>query len=181
MQNNILTGPNLRLRALEPGDVDLLYAWENDTAIWNVSNTLTPFSKFQLEEYVLNSQNDIFTARQLRLIVVLKKSVEEEIPVGTIDLFDFDPFHLRAGVGILVREPYRKKGFALEALQILTRYAFTSLRLHQIYCNISPENVSSIRLFKKLGFERSGIKRDWNNYSGIWEDEWMFQLINHDV
>ena len=181
MKNSILTGPNLRLRALEPGDVDLLYAWENDTAIWNVSNTLTPFSKFQLEEYVLNSQNDIFTARQLRLIVVLTKSDEGEMPVGTIDLFDFDPFHLRAGVGILVREPYRKNGFALEALQILIRYAFTSLRLHQIFCNISPENASSIRLFKKIGFERSGIKREWNNYRGKWEDEWMFQLINHDA
>ena len=181
MKNSILTGPNLRLRALEPGDVDLLYAWENDTAIWNVSNTLTPFSKFQLEEYVLNPQNDLFVSKQLRLMVVIPGTGEGEKPVGTIDLFDFDPFHHRAGVGILVREPYRKKGFALEALQILIRYAFTPLRLHQIYCNISPENVSSIRLFKKLGFERSGIKRDWNNYSGKWEDEWMFQLINQDA
>ena len=178
MINNLLTGSNLRLRALEPGDVELLYDWENDTSVWNVSNTLTPFSKFQLEEYVLNVQNDIFAARQLRLMVVLQCSGEDEKPVGTIDLYDFDPFHYRAGVGILIREPYREKGFAHEAMQILIHYSFSTLRLHQIYCNISPENESSLRLFKKLGFTPCGIKRDWINDGGKWKEEWMFQLIN---
>ncbi|WP_227625579.1 hypothetical protein [Geofilum rubicundum] len=33
------------LRAVEPGDVDLLYDWENRMELWPVSNTLAPFSK----------------------------------------------------------------------------------------------------------------------------------------
>ena len=176
---DILNGPNIRLRALEPADVDLLFEWENDTTIWGVSNTLVPFSKYQIEEYVLNARNDIFSAKQLRLMVVTHGSGQDEIPVGTIDLFDFDPFHFRAGVGILISEPFREKGFAHEALQLLIHYAFTVIRLHQIYCNIAPDNIQSLRLFTGLGFIKCGIKQDWVNNAGQWQEEWMFQLINH--
>ena len=175
---NLLAGPNLKLRALEPGDVEILYDLENDTTVWRVSNTLAPFSKFQIEDYVLNTQNDIYAARQLRLMIVMPEPGETETVVGTVDLFDFDPVHQRAGVGILIREPYREKGFAFEAMNIVIRYAFGTIRLHQLYCNISPDNVSSLHLFDKLGFTRCGIKQGWINDGQSWKDEWMFQLIN---
>ena len=177
---NSLTGVNIRLRALEPGDVDLLFAWENDTSVWNVSNTLAPFSRFQMEEYVLNGQNDIFSAKQLRLMVDLVEDGERQKSIGTIDLFDFEPFHFRAGVGVLIREPYREKGYGFEAMNIFIRYVFDKLRLHQLYCNISPTNLSSLKLFEKLGFVKCGIKRDWIHDGRQWHEEWMFQLINHD-
>jgi diamine N-acetyltransferase len=180
MSQNLLKDVNITLRALEPGDVDLLFAWENDTAIWNVSNTLTPFSRFQVEQYVLNEQNDIFATKQLRMMIDVIAPGEEPKPVGTIDLFDFDPIHHRAGVGILVREPYRAKGYAFEAMNIFIRYAFGTLRLHQLYCNISPENVSSMKLFEKLGFVICGVKKDWIRDGRLWKEERMFQLINHD-
>ena len=181
MTHDILTGTNIRLRALEPGDVDLLYEWENDTSVWNVSNTIAPFSRFQLEEYVMNAQNDIFAARQLRLMIDRHGTDETELPVGTIDLFDFDPFHSRAGIGILIREPYREKGYAHEALGLLIQYAFGTLRLHQLYCNISPGNATSLKLFEKLGFIKCGIKKEWIFDGRQWVEEWMFQLINHDA
>ncbi len=181
MMKDLLTGPNIRLRALEPGDVGVLYEWENDTSIWDVSNTLTPFSKFQLEEYILNAQNDLYATRQLRLMIVIPGQDDKEQAVGTIDLFDFDPFHLRVGAGILVREPFRQRGFAAEALQILIRYVFSVLHLHQIYCNITPDNLHSLHLFQNAGFEQCGTKKEWIGDGGEWKDEWMFQLINHDA
>jgi diamine N-acetyltransferase len=170
----------VQLRALEPGDAGLLYDWENDTSVWNVSNTLTPFSRFQVEEYVLNGQHDIFAARQLRLMVDLLETDDGKKTVGTIDLFDFDPIHHRAGVGILIREPHREQGYASEVMEILIRYAFGMLRLHQLYCNVSPDNGTSLKLFEKLGFVKCGIKKDWLHDGQKWQEEWMFQLINHD-
>ncbi|MCX6306444.1 MAG: GNAT family N-acetyltransferase [Bacteroidetes bacterium] len=180
MQDNLLTGIHVRLRALEPGDAEVLYAWENDTSIWNVSNTLAPFSRFQLEEYVLNAQNDIFASKQLRMMIDLVGPGAEGQPVGTIDLFDFDPLHHRAGAGILIREPYRSQGYGFEAMELFIRYAFGTLRLHQLYCNILPDNVASLQLFEKLGFVRCGIKKEWVHDGLQWQDEWMFQLLNHD-
>jgi diamine N-acetyltransferase len=179
MLKNTLSGINIKLRALEPGDVELLYEWENDTSVWKVSNTLVPFSRFQLEEYVLNAHNDIYATKQLRLIIDVQEEIGGVKSLGTIDLFDFDPVHLRAGIGILIREPYRRKGFASDALGLFITYAFDTLRLHQLYCNISPENLNSIRLFEKHGFTRCGIKKDWVHDGMNWQEEWMFQLIRH--
>lgn len=177
---NLLVGKNVRLRALEPGDVDLLYMWENDTAIWQAGNTLAPYSRFQLEEYVLGASRDIYTAKQLRLMIDLIRPSGGVRTIGSVDLFDFEPLHRRAGAGILVIAPYRSRGHAFDAMGVLIRYAFQILDLHQLYCNIAPGNVSSLRLFGKLGFRRCAIKKDWVHERLEWRDEWMFQLIRHD-
>ncbi len=169
------------LRALEPGDVDVLFEMENNSSVWDVSSTLAPFSRFQVEQYVIGAQNDIYTNRQLRLMIDLTVPQAEVVSVGTVDLFDFDPVHQRAGVGILVREPYRSKGYGAEAMKLFIRYAFGVLHLHQLYCNISPGNQASIKLFENLGFTRCGAKKDWMFDGKEWHDEWMFQLIRtHD-
>ena len=177
MTNNLLTGPNLKLRAVEPMDIELLMEWENDTSIWNVSNTLTPYSRFEIEEYVLNAKRDIFSARQLRLMIDLQTEDVTTITIGSIDLFDVDTVNLRAGVGIMIQKEFREKGYAGEALEILVRYAFEVFHLHQLYCNISKDNQASIRIFEKLGFVGCGEKREWINTREGWMDEIMFQLI----
>ena len=179
MPDNILTGSHIALRALEPGDVDLLYSWENDTSVWPVSNTLAPFSRFQIEEYVLNAQNDIYATKQLRMMIDVQDAVSGEKSVGTVDLFDYDPHHFRAGLGILIRGANRHKGYGYEAMTLFIHYAFGTLRLHQLYCNISPENLPSLNLFKKLGFVKCGTKKDWIFDGKKWQEEWMFQLISH--
>jgi diamine N-acetyltransferase len=177
MQNEILKGKRLYLRAVEPSDIDLLYQWENDPSIWKVSNTLSPYSRFQIEEYVMNVQNDIYSSKQLRLMIAGQSGDINDKAIGAIDLFDFDPFHLRAGIGILVREEFRGNGYAAEALELLIHYAFEILNLRQLYSNVTPINTSSISLFEKYGFERCGIKKDWIRTGSSWMEEWMFQLI----
>jgi diamine N-acetyltransferase len=169
-----LKGQNITLRALEPSDIDVLYAWENDTENWHVSNTQTPFSRFVLEQYITSSHEDIYTAKQLRLIICDK----ENTPVGSIDLFDFDPNNFRAGVGILVADKEdRRKGYASEALGLLIAYCFETLHLHQIYCNITTDNESSILLFQKHGFQITGIKKQWIRTGDEFKDELLLQLI----
>jgi diamine N-acetyltransferase len=164
----------IKLRALEPTDVDLIYNWENDTKIWRVSNTLTPFSKHIIELFIDNSHLDIYQTKQLRLIIEAHNK-----PIGAIDMFDFDPFNNRAGVGILISEDANKqKGFATEALNIFIDYAFNTLCLHQIYCNISESNIASLKLFRNANFEIIGLKKDWNKTYNGYENEYILQLIN---
>ncbi|MCK9203799.1 MAG: GNAT family N-acetyltransferase [Bacteroidales bacterium] len=177
-EHNFLTGLNLRIRAMEPEDADLLYEWENDTSIWRVSNTLVPFSKSRLRAFVMNTPGDLFSDHQLRLMIDHTPPDGPQETIGAVDLFDFDPVHLRAGIGILIQQEHRKRGFANEALTLLIRYSFDVLHLHQLYCNISPDNEASLRLFEKAGFNRCGIKKDWINEGNSWKDEWIFQLIS---
>jgi diamine N-acetyltransferase len=167
---------DIRLRALEPEDLELLYEWENNDSNWAISNTITPFSRFTLKRYLENSHRSIYETGQLRLMI---EHIESRETIGTIDLFEFDPFHKRAGIGILIaNEDYRRKGYASMALTCLSNYCFRTLHLHQVYCNIHATNKESIELFKKQGFVHSGIKKDWLCDSEGYYDEHIFQLIN---
>jgi diamine N-acetyltransferase len=165
----------IRLRALEPEDLELLYEWENNDSYWVLSNTVAPFSKYTLKRYLENSHKNIFETGQLRFMIEI---ASEKKTIGTIDLFDFDPFHMRAGLGILIADDAeRRKGYASLALKCLIDYCFKTLQLHQLYCNILANNCESMDLFKKQGFVQSGIKKDWVKTSEGYLDEYMFQLI----
>ena len=170
-----MIGKTLSFRAPEPTDIDLLYKWENDTRIWHLSNTVTPFSRHVLEEYILNAHQDIYSVKQLRLMIIHNKTNNV---IGCIDLFDFDPANMRAGIGILIGDKYRDKGYATEALEMVIDYAFNTLHLHQLFCNITTDNVASMKLFKKTGFEIIGLKKDWLRLKKSWVDEYLLQLIN---
>ena len=98
--------------------------------------------------------------------------------MGAIDLFDFDPSHLRAGIGILIAAADdRNKGYAGEALQSLINYCFSILKLKQVYCNITENNQASLRLFIKNGFVITGQKKDWIKSNDQWQTEFFLQLI----
>ena len=174
MSTNSLSFGNISLRPLEPEDLELLYHWENDSSIWQVSNTLTPFSRYILRQYIEESHRDIFEVRQLRLIIQNKAG----IAVGAIDLFDFEPFHQRAGIGILIyAEADRQHGYASDALKLMCRYAKETLGLHQLYANIGANNPISVSLFEKCGFQLCGKKRDWLKIGTTRVDELLYQRI----
>lgn len=169
-----LKGEHIYLRALEPNDLDVLYKWENNPAIWKVSNTFAPFSKFVLEQYLVNAHEDIFTTKQIRLMICLAHKTS----IGTIELFDLDIHSSRVGIGIMIDEDAENKGYATQALQLLCNYCFEVLLVKQIFCNISASNEKSLHLFKKLGFTEIGLKKQWNKIAqNTFEDEWMLQLI----
>ncbi len=172
----MIKGKKILLRAIEPADIDKIYEWENDPSVWHLSDTHKPWSKELLMRYIL-SANDIFTDKQLRLMIETTGSRES---IGCIDLFDYHPLHQRAGIGIIIGEhKARRNGYASESLDLLIDYGFNTLGLHQLYCNIIDDNKASMALFESRGFKRSGVKKDWNRASGKWVDEYFYQLIKH--
>ena len=169
-----LTFEKISLRPLEPDDIDLLYEWENKMEIWEVSNTKTPYSKHILAQYLVESAKDIYSTKQLRLII----ENSDKKAVGAVDLFDFDPYHSRAGVGILIHNSEdRGHGYAGDALEALSKYTLEVLGLKQLYANIAADNTNSIHLFQKSGFEQTGTKKQWIKTMHGWKDELLFQKI----
>lgn len=241
----MLRGEWIRLRAVEPDDVDLLFVWENDETVWQVSGTVEPFSRAQMERFVAaQCESDIVRRGDLRLIIEAPDDAkhpaarpdddeaaraavqladdeathpaarpDDEVPertcgpahdsdqppvrlpspdtgthndpirthfrpVGAIDLFDYDPLHQRAGAGILIhRCDDRGRGYATDALDTLCRYARERLRLHQLWCEIDPDNTASLRLFRRAGFVQSGLKRDWQWSPQGYRDILLLQKI----
>lgn len=172
-----LTGENIFLRALEATDLDFLYRVENSEALWEVSNTTTPYSKYILQQYLENSHRDIYDVRQLRLVIC---KTEDNKAVGLIDLFEFEPKHSRVGVGLVIfLENDKRKGYAFEALKLTCNYAFQHLNVRQVFANITQDNKGSIQLFEKAGFKKSGEKIDWIFSEGAYKTEYFYQLFQH--
>jgi diamine N-acetyltransferase len=142
---------------MEPEDLDFLYRVENDTSTWGVGPTNVPYSRYNLHTYIAESSSDIYTDRQVRLIV----ENEEEVIVGIVDLVDFDPKHNRAEVGIIIQRPFRHRGYARAAMEKIMDYARRVIHLHQIYAIVAQGNDSSLRLFNALGFQQDMALKDW--------------------
>ena len=169
------------LRAIEPADIDVLYQWENDPESWRVSDANAPLSRFALEQYVMNSHQDIYTNRQLRLMIALAEAGERAVPIGCIDLFEFEPRHKRAGVGILIgAAEHRGRGYAKVALSLLLGYAFGALQLNQLHCIIATDNAASLSLFKGVGCEVIGVKKEWVHDGEQFKDQFELQLLVGD-
>jgi diamine N-acetyltransferase len=173
----LLKNSYISLRAVEPEDLDQLYGWENSTALWVHGNTLAPYSKLILRQYINDTlEMDIFQSKQLRLMIDL---TEEKITIGTIDLYEIDAHNRRAGIGILIDEAFRQKGYASQALGLMDDYAFNFLYLHQLYAYISVSNINSIKLLENTGYKEVGIFKDWIQRGDKFEDVLLFQLINN--
>ena len=165
------------LRAMEPGDIELLYEWENSEDIWTVSDTISPFSKHILAVYIRNSDKDIYESKQLRLMI---DTLQGET-VGAVDLFDFDPYNSRVGIGILIhRIENRSRGYASAVLNLMIDYCIEKLDLHQIHANILSGNEVSIKLFSKAGFVIAGTKKDWVREGRNWLDQHLYQLVRKE-
>lgn len=165
----------IRLRALEPGDLDMIYRWENDPALWPVGNTIAPLSRFQLNNYIRSYSGDIFQEKQLRLMITLG---DECTPVGTIELFEFDPVNSRIGVGIFVDTPYRRKGIATQTISMIKNYCREQLSINSMWCVIAESNRPSFDLFINQGFYVAGTLKSWLRIDGKYHDALILQNID---
>jgi len=165
--------PVTHLRAIEPEDLDLLYRIENDTHLWNVSTTNVPYSRYTLHDYIANSSGDIYTDRQVRMMI---ENERREI-VGIVDIVNFDPSNRRAELGLIIEEPYRHSGYAQSVLEQIADYAVSVLHLHQLFAFIDVTNEACVRLFRKFGYQESARLKDWLYNGREYHDAIVMQAI----
>ena len=165
---------NITLRVAEPYDADTIFRWENDMEIWRVSDTIVPFSKHQIEQFLLTN-NDLVSEKQIRLMIDDDQSGET---VGCIDLYDYDDFNERAGIGIMIDKNHRGKGYAKQAIHLVMEYCFKTLLLKQLYALTLASNPESMLLFETLGFERCGVRKQWCKTASGFIDQIEYQYIN---
>lgn len=173
----ILENNNIILRKPEPEDLEFLFSLENNIDYWFISDSRTPFSKWQIKQHIENSVYDIFTNKELRLIIEQKSDKKQ---IGIIDLFEFDPIHERAGVGIVINKDFQNKTYASQALSLIIVYSFTILNLNQIWCNIDANNNVSIKLFTNNGFINCGCLKEWKKKDESYSDVLSFQLLKNN-
>lgn len=168
-----IVGDKCRLRALEPSDLELLYLWENDTEVWRVSGSCGPVSRERLQHFIEEQNYDIYATRQMRLIVE-----SNGMAIGTLDIIDFDPQNMRFGIGILIyANENRRMGFARSAIEAIKKYGRTTLFVNQIWASVAEDNIASLELFKRCGFEECGRRKAWLRREGGYVAEVEFQCL----
>ena len=101
--------------------------------------------------------------------------------IGCIDIFDYDSFNGRAGLGILIDKAFRQQGYAKAALALCVEYLFHDVMLHQVYCSIDETNAESQQLFVGQGFELCGKRKDWIRTSKGYLDVFEYQLVSKNI
>lgn len=167
----LLEDEHIILRAIEPEDLELLYQWENDTQLWMAGNTRSPYSRFQLKQYIAQAKFDIFEDGYLRLMMVRK---EDNRVLGTVDLFDFDVFHSRVAIGLMVATEFRGYGYVRKSLQLTEKYVFNFLKINQLYAFIAKSNLASRKLFQG-DYLQNGTLSGWINTPDGFEDVLVYQ------
>lgn len=162
---------NVVLRAMEPEDLDLLYQIENDTKLWNIGLTNVPYSRYVLHDYIATSSGDIYTDKQVRLII----ENEERQTIGLVDIMNFNPQNRRAEMGIVVQEAFRQKGYGKDAIQKVMRYAKEVLHLHQLYVVVNSSQKLTIGLFLRMGFKETCQLTDWLYDGEVYHDATLLQ------
>lgn len=146
----------VQLRKLEPTDVIYLYQWENDGAAWADGSNHNPLSQQDLRDYIASTTGDIYKDGQLRLIIVA-----DDLTVGCIDLFDFDPRNRRAALGMYIAPEYRGKWIGYQALEQLETIAFDHLNLRVLYAVIATNNIPCSSLYRRAGYQPSSLLPSW--------------------
>lgn len=154
----MLKSDRLHLRAVEPSDADFMYDVENDSDAWKYSDTVAPISRSLLRDYALNYDADPFRAGQIRLIVSRN---DDNLPVGIADLYDINPGHRRAFIGIYIRSCARGSGYGTEAVGLIEKYASDILHLLRLGAKTAADNTNAVRLFEGKGYEKQGVLKDW--------------------
>ena len=164
---------HITLRAMEPEDLEILYQIENDRELWEVGTANVPYSRYALNNYVMCAANDIYTDKQVRLVM----ENEEKKVVGLLDILNFDPRHLRAEIGIVVLKEYRGKGYGEQAILRAVDYGRNFLHIHQLYAIVDVTNTASVQLFKKVGFSQGSFVKEWIFDGSDYHDAFFMQFF----
>ncbi len=94
--------------------------------------------------------------------------------VGGIGLHHLDPVHGRAEIGYWIGRPYRRRGYASEATEAISRFAFRRLGLYRVEARMSPGNTASEAVARSAGFRREGRLRESLRIGATRRDEVVY-------
>lgn len=101
--------------------------------------------------------------------------------IGTVSISQIQHGNLESGVlGYRIDSVRQGLGFGSEAAKEGTRIGFEELRLHRMEADVMPDNMASLRVLEKCGYEREGYFRKYLRINGKWEDHVHMAAINND-
>ena len=101
--------------------------------------------------------------------------------IGHVGLYKIDQVAKKTEYGILIADDEsRGKGYGAKATRLMVDYAFKELGMHKVTAEVLSENLPSISMFKKCGFDVDGCLRDDVFKNGRYYDVLCMSILNND-
>lgn len=170
---NFWQGEKIRLRAIEPSDVECFIYWNLDSErARKLDFVWSPQSKTSLQAWVDEQSRRKMENDTFHWII----ENNDAIPVGSISTHDCNPRYGTFSYGIDIASEHQRKGYAREAIRLLLKYYFEELRYQKVTVPVHSDNEPSIRLHEALGFQREGTQRRMLYTQGHFVDVHWFGL-----
>jgi RimJ/RimL family protein N-acetyltransferase len=177
LKAGFISGRNLYLRDVRTEDaVGNYHRWMNCAEITRfLESRFRPSSTREIEAYIelINRDHDC--------IFLAICQIADERHIGNIKMGPINRIHRTAELGILIGEKdCWGKGYATEAIELMTEFAFTKLDLRKLTASAYANNVGSIKAFQKAGFRIEGQRRQQYFCDGEYVDSIMLGLLRND-
>ncbi|MFW9923930.1 MAG: GNAT family N-acetyltransferase [Candidatus Thorarchaeota archaeon] len=171
-------GTKVTLRSLELSDLDAITESWNTLEFRMNTGSAIPQSKNDLQEFIINSW-DLRKNEKGYIFAIENKSSKEFL--GNCSLFVINKNARSANLGVFI---YKKenwnKGFGTDAMKVLLKIGFNHLNFHRIELGVYPSNERAIHVYKKIGFQEVGRKRENRYMNGNYHDEILMDILQRE-
>ena len=151
----MLEGQLVRLRAVEPADLERVYTWINDREVTRYLTARYPMSHVDEERWIQKASTSTFG-----LGVTLAIETKAGDHIGNIDLHRSHPEDRKCGLGIMLGDKERwSQGFGTDAMVTLLRFAFHEMNLHRVWLTVHQDNDRAMACYRKCGFVEEARQR----------------------
>lgn len=106
---------------------------------------------------------------------------ESKKVLGAMGFHTWYTRHHRAEIGYAIfDEADRQHGFLREAFPTLIRFGFETMQLVRMEATLSPENMASLKVLERAGFQQEGIMRGHFRLDGVNRDSLLMSLLVSD-
>jgi ribosomal-protein-alanine N-acetyltransferase len=174
----LAAGDRFVLRAWELGDLPLVREASSDDYIPLITTVPSTYSPAAGEAFIRRQWERASTGAGYPFVIV---RIEDRRPLGMVGLWLTDRGEGRASLGYWLAGSARGQGIAAEALRAVVGWAVGELRIARLQLYVEPWNVASQRTAERVGFQREGLLRSWQQVGDERRDMIMYSMLGVDL
>lgn len=167
----------LRLRELRDGDADALFALFSDPQVMRYWSCGPWESRDEGLAHVARMNQGRAQVEYYPWAIALP---DTDLLIGTASLFELRREHGTGMIGYALSPAQQGRGYALEAVRAMLRFAFEYLDLQRIEIDTDPNNMPSRRLLERCGAKLEGLLRRRWRVSGEYADATLYGLLREE-
>jgi len=178
------TSDSLILKVLKPNEAQLVleYYLRNKEFLenWEPARGRN-FYTYEYQQEILKGEYLEFKEKSKLRLWIHKKNEKDKV-IGSVCFSNiiYGNF-LSCFLGYKLDKDEINKGYTTEAVEKGVSTMFNEYKIHRVEANIIPENLPSIKVVEKIGFEKEGYSKRYLNINGKWRDHIHFAIYNDNL